>query len=211
MIDTSAPLLSDTALPQALVDNARQGLARYLERQGEEGAWLATRLAAPSFARQFTQVWGGSLFVADTCVTRPGLFRELVESGDLERSYGPEDYRNGLAAVLAAVAGEADLHRRLRQFRQREMVRILWRDFTRLAATLETTGDTTRLAEACIQGSLDFLQPLLAEGFGTPIGKTTGRAQQLVVIGMGKMGAYELNVSSDIDLIFTFPEGGETV
>jgi [glutamine synthetase] adenylyltransferase / [glutamine synthetase]-adenylyl-L-tyrosine phosphorylase len=35
-----------------------------------------------------------------------------------------------------------------------------------------------------------------------------GTAQQLIVLGMGKLGARELNLSSDIDLIFCFPEHG---
>ena len=35
--------------------------------------------------------------------------------------------------------------------------------------------------------------------------------QRLLVIAMGKMGAYELNISSDIDLIFAYPEAGQTV
>ncbi|MCK9563364.1 MAG: bifunctional [glutamate--ammonia ligase]-adenylyl-L-tyrosine phosphorylase/[glutamate--ammonia-ligase] adenylyltransferase [Bacteroidales bacterium] len=115
-----------------------------------------------------------------------------------------------MAAALAGVTAEADLHKMLRCFRQREMVRILWRDFTRRATTLDTTRDTTLLAEACVQGALDVLYPQLCADLGTPHGKTSGAPQRLVVLGMGKMGAWELNVSSDIDLIFAFPEGGET-
>ncbi len=45
---------------------------------------------------------------------------------------------------------------------------------------------------------------------GTPIGDESGTPQELIVIGMGKLGGRELNVSSDIDLVFVYPEEGET-
>ena len=97
----------------------------------------------------------------------------------------------------------------LRQFRTREMVRIIWRDLTRSAELEETTADMSRLAEACLQGALDFLYPRACAEWGTPVDES-GEPQQLVILGMGKLGACELNVSSDIDLIFAYPEAGET-
>lgn len=210
-VDPSAFLLNATNLPQPLLDCARQGLARYRERLGGECDWLYRCLQEQGFASQLATVWGCSPFVVDSCLLCPEMFRDLVESGDLQSSYNPDTYHQRLSAALADAASEADMQRVLRQFRRREMVRILWRDFTRSAALLETTGDMTRLAEACIQCTLDILHPQLCESFGTPMGKTSGKPQQLVVLGMGKMGAWELNVSSDIDLIFAFPEAGETV
>src|SRR5690606_31996191 len=110
-----------------------------------------------------------SPFVVDSCIARPGLFRDLVDSGDLGHAYGEAGHRQRLAVALADAASEADLQRVLRRFRQREMVRILWRDFTRRAATLDTTTDMTRLAEACIQGAIDQLHPALCAELGTPI------------------------------------------
>lgn len=209
-VDSARPHLNAPNLPQPLLDSARQGLARYRERFGGECDWLDRRLQEPGFASQLGTVWGCSPFVVDSCLLRLELFRDLLESGDLDSGYGPDDYHQRLSAALADAASEAEMQRVLRQFRRREMVRILWRDFTRSAALLETTGDMTRLAEACIQCTLDILHPQLCESFGTPMGKTSGQPQQLVVLGMGKMGAWELNVSSDIDLIFAFPEAGET-
>lgn len=207
-------------LPDALLGPARQAVARYLDRHGltlqeNDAHWLLQQLEEKEFARDLGMMWGGSPYVADVCLARPGLWRELVESGDLDRDYPAEasavgSYCQRLAAALGEAVSETDLHRVLRCFRQREMVRILWRDFTRRATTLDTTRDTTLLAEACVQGALDVLYPQLCTDLGTPHGKVSGAPQQLVVLGMGKMGAWELNVSSDIDLIFAFPESGET-
>ena len=98
----------------------------------------------------------------------------------------------------------------LRCIRQRQMLRIVWRDFCRLADTLETVRDTSLLAEACIAEALDYHQQALEQRFGVPRGKKSGERQQLIVLAMGKLGARELNVSSDIDLIFAYPESGST-
>jgi glutamate-ammonia-ligase adenylyltransferase len=90
------------------------------------------------------------------------------------------------------------------------MVQIIWRDLLRLAPTLETTRALSDLADECVVRSLEFLSRSLFERHGRPIGKESGNEQQMLVLGMGKLGAYELNLSSDIDLIFTYPESGET-
>src|SRR5690606_8908494 len=199
-----AALQAGADAPAVLLEAARQGLARYLDRCGDDAPWLANHLADPGFARDFARVWGGSPFVVDSCIARPGLFRDLVDSGDLDHAYGEAGHRQRLAVALADAASEADL-------RQGARGRSVWRDFTRRAATLDPTIDMARLAEAGIQGAIDQLHPALCAELGTPIGKHSGREQGLVVLGMGKMGAFELNVSSDIDLIFAFPEAGETV
>ena len=82
-----------------------------------------------------------SRFAAESFRRQPELLAEMRESGDLERSY-PEDHIPAvLARVLSGCEDGDSLARRLRRFRRREMLRILWRDFNRLAPTLETTRD----------------------------------------------------------------------
>jgi glutamate-ammonia-ligase adenylyltransferase len=98
----------------------------------------------------------------------------------------------------------------LRQFRARHISRIVWRDFCRLADTLETVRDTSALADAAIAAALRLSQAELEEAHGVPRGRDSGDAQQMVVLAMGKLGARELNVSSDIDLMFAYPEAGKT-
>ncbi|MDF5870142.1 hypothetical protein P4115_24605 [Pseudomonas aeruginosa] len=74
----------------------------------------------------------------------------------------------------------------------------------------ETCRDLSALADACIDLACEWLHRRQCEQFGTPIGRRSGEPQRMVVLGMGKLGAVELNLSSDIDLIFGYPEGGET-
>src|SRR5690625_3758181 len=90
------------------------------------------------------------------------------------------------------------------------MVRIVWRDLTRLAKLSETTAELSLFAATAIREALAFHYHQFTQRWGTPIGARTGRVQPMVVLGMGKLGAWELNISSDIDLIFAYPESGET-
>src|SRR5208282_348077 len=77
-------------------------------------------------------------------------------------------------------------------------------DLTEVCATM------TRLAEMAISAAVDVHHRRLAETYGEPIGAESGVAQRLVVVGMGKLGGAELNVSSDVDLVFVYPEEGAT-
>jgi glutamate-ammonia-ligase adenylyltransferase len=160
-------------------------------------------------AEQQARLERASRFARENFTRHPELLAELRDSGDLERSYDEGNIAAALAKRLSVCESADDLSRELRCFRRREMLRILWRDFNRLALTMETTLDTSLLAEACVQQALAWWHAALAGDYGEPQGKD-GRPQQLLVLGMGKLGARELNVSSDIDLIFSYPEKGET-
>lgn len=73
-----------------------------------------------------------------------------------------------------------------------------------------TARDVSSLAEICLDGALSWLEHHYAPRWGQPALRADGSPQRLVVLGMGKLGAGELNLSSDIDLIFAFSEEGET-
>jgi glutamate-ammonia-ligase adenylyltransferase len=73
----------------------------------------------------------------------------------------------------------------------------------------ETMRERSDMADGCIQQALHYLHQWLCHDLGSPC-NSEGNEQHLIVLGMGKLGAGELNLSSDIDLIFTYPENGET-
>ncbi|WP_455198900.1 bifunctional [glutamate--ammonia ligase]-adenylyl-L-tyrosine phosphorylase/[glutamate--ammonia-ligase] adenylyltransferase, partial [Kaarinaea lacus] len=114
-----------------------------------------------------------------------------------------------LTQQLAGIDTAEQLGKLLRQHRQREMLRITWRDMTGLADLNETMADLSALADASIDTALTWHYQQLIETFGEPQNEK-GEPQQMVVLGMGKLGACELNFSSDVDLIFAYPEAGET-
>ena len=158
---------------------------------------------------QAQRVFAFSDFVAANCARNPALLADLVASGDLRRPYTPATLPQAVGAHIDGVVDDDDLMRRLRGLRQREMVRIAWRDLCGLADLVETLADLTHLAEACLEGALRTLSGQLSGRYGQPRSRG-GDLQDLVVLGMGKLGAAELNFSSDIDLIMTYPQAGLT-
>ncbi len=165
--------------------------------------------------KELCQVWAASEFVAQRCITSPELLFDLLGSGDLHRRYDVADEtRSGLMAqhlrqAMQGVTDAASLGVQLRRLRQREMVRIAWRDLAGLADLDEIMADISALADACIQEALSWLQIALVGQLGEPR-DADDQPQGLLVLGMGKLGAGELNFSSDVDLIFAYPEDGET-
>ncbi len=105
---------------------------------------------------------------------------------------------------------EEELSRALRDLRKRVMLKILLRDLGRRADLTEVMQCMTALAELAVQRALNFAMRALVEQHGQPVGAESGTPQEMLVIGMGKLGGGELNVSSDIDLIFAYAEDGET-
>ena len=105
------------------------------------------------------------------------------------------------AAALAAA---------LRHLRRRVFLHTLLRDLTGRAPLTEVVGVVTALAEHALRAAVTVHSQALAAVHGVPTGAESGAIQELVVIAMGKLGGGELNVSSDIDLVFAYPEEGET-
>ena len=201
--------LETSKLPAELGATAGHAWDAILERAGQPlDDELAAAVEAGDAGAELARVLACSPFFGDALSGRPRLLLELLQSGQLHASLAEEVFADDLQQRLAGEG--AELQRELRRFRQWHMLRIVWRDFCRLAATRETVRDTSLLAEAAIAGALQHIQAALEERFGTPIGGDSGDPQQLIVLAMGKLGARELNVSSDIDLMFVFPEAGET-
>ena len=191
---------------------SEESAAMRLERYRD--AWRAMpgvvdRGTALPDAQQIEQVWGLSDFAAQTCLRKPQLLAELHAEGLLERPYRGGEMASRLVAALEGVEDEAGLERGLRLFRQPEMLRIIWRDLLGAAPLEETLEDLSELADVCIREGLARLYDWATAKSGVPRA-ADGSPQQLIVLGMGKLGARELNLSSDIDLIFCFAEHGRT-
>ena len=98
----------------------------------------------------------------------------------------------------------------LRALRRRVFLHTMLRDLMGLAPLTEVCGTMTRLAEYAVGASVSLHSRLLSARFGEPMSAEDGTRQALIVLGMGKLGGGELNVSSDIDLILVYPDEGET-
>ena len=132
---------------------------------------------------------------------RPALAARL----DTGAPYARERMRAALAGVAPAQLGAA-----MRDLRREVMLTVMARDLGGAADLLEVTTAMTELAEETIRAGLAAAVAEVTPRLGTPMGEQSGLPQTLHVVGMGKLGGGELNVSSDIDLIFVYPEEGET-
>jgi len=170
-------------------------------------------------ARLLNAAFAFSEFVAAGCIHHPDMALDLIDSGDLLTVYDDDRMAFALKSRLQSMAETgpdaaissllAALKPVLRSFRRREMVRIAVRDLAGLSDLDETMADLSALARVAIDGTLDLLYAGQCAADGVPR-DSQGNRQRLVVLGMGKLGAGELNFSSDVDLIFTFPSGGQT-
>ncbi|MDE2343968.1 MAG: bifunctional [glutamate--ammonia ligase]-adenylyl-L-tyrosine phosphorylase/[glutamate--ammonia-ligase] adenylyltransferase [Betaproteobacteria bacterium] len=105
---------------------------------------------------------------------------------------------------------QQSLMRALRRLRQEVLLSVMTRDLEGQATLAEVTNSMTLLAEVSICAAIDWLHRDMTQTHGIPLGDESGLPQELLVVAMGKLGGGELNVSSDIDLIFLYEEDGET-
>lgn len=192
-------------LPAAL----RAEVARYWESFVTAADNAKVSLPSGSFLEQMIRVWAGSEFVARTCIRDPATLMAAFDRGDLATRYAVDEYKVRLERLLVNVVDENQLGVVLRRFRRWEMARIAWRDLAGLAALDETLGDLSELAEQVIDAGLTHLYQWQCQRYGQPR-DADHQPQSLVVLGMGKLGGRELNFSSDIDLIYTYPRQGQT-
>lgn len=92
---------------------------------------------------------------------------------------------------------------------KKELAKIAFQDITGRASLDETLKSLSFLADSAVKKAVFFLHEDLKKNYGTPKNKN-GVEHKLICVAMGKLGAFELNFSSDLDLMFVYPENGET-
>ncbi len=162
----------------------------------------------PAFADLLQKTLHCSRYAKRTLETDPHLLDWL------QRNYTTSCSRTELRDLLLLsgldLDDETQLACAVRKLRKQVMVKLILRDINGLADLDEIMKTMTALAEECVQRAQICLTRTLYGQFGRPKDKTGTTTQELLVIAMGKLGGGELNVSSDIDLIFVYPEDGET-
>jgi glutamate-ammonia-ligase adenylyltransferase len=150
-----------------------------------------------------------SPYAAGVLARYPQVLEELATSGRLARASEPGEIATLLRAGVPVEVSEEEFLRRLRVVRHRELVRIIWREVAGLSIVTEGLRDLSDLADAAIGAAHAFAVESLRPRHGLP---RTGSGEPcgFGILGMGKLGGYELNLSSDVDLVFVFSDGGET-
>ncbi len=158
------------------------------------------------------QLGSGSDFFPRILARRPRLLDWLCAGRNLGAEKPLEAYQRELAARVRRLADPSDvaaLTRLLRLYKYREMLRIAVRDLSGQATVGEVTRELSALAEASLDAAVLFLDALLRRRHGAPEGSDRP-GDNFCVLGMGKLGARELNFSSDIDLIYLYGREGRT-
>lgn len=218
--------MTETPFSQAQADALVEQLCDEIQARAEtDNPPLADNFSS-EFRQQLAVTLAGSQYVYHQFLVRSEYLQALAEADDVLPPLS--QYMERLLAAQAAIVppssdatiNETSVTRAqkiidafdqyLRSHRTQAMVAIIWAELNCLAPLEQITAHLTALAEASIQVAMDFHYGLLAPQLGEPVGAESGQVQPMLVLGMGKLGAWELNLSSDIDLIFAYPENGET-
>ena len=155
------------------------------------------------------RVLGLSDFIADSLIKQSSLLKEIHAEKLLANDDRIELIKNEVTKKVVAQQDEPSLHRILRLLRRKHMVVIAWRELMGEATLTESLAHISFLADQLIENTMSWLYKIQCVEQGMPQNEV-GVAQPFYLFAMGKLGGKELNFSSDIDLIFAYPERGET-
>ena len=158
---------------------------------------------------EFRFVLALSEFVSNTIYSYPKECCQLIEQGALDDPSFHIEPAPYVKEYVDDKLSDFDLKRRLRVLRRIHYMAIAWRDLCGFADINEVFEKLSSLAEAVVLRLLEVVRSQLKKVYGDAF-DSDGSPLPLLVIGMGKLGGRELNFSSDIDLIFTYPMEGET-
>jgi glutamate-ammonia-ligase adenylyltransferase len=174
-------------------------IERSLARLRAVSAEAAALLDDAGFAARVARLAVASDFALETLRRQPELLGRLAR----------DDATAPLPAPLLEPDSAARWPEQLRRYRAAESTRLVWRDVQGLDDVDATLAGSTRLAEICLRTGLAALEQEFAQRHGV-VRAADGSLQRLVVFGLGKLGGGELNFSSDIDLVYAYPEGGQS-
>lgn len=187
-------------------EQSSKSISRLLECSNDEQKQLFE-----NHRSKIEEIFALSDFIATSCIRTPDILQKVLTTGLLDNKNRSSTFAQELDEILSKTNDENSLKRQIRRFRCEKMMCIAWNDMLGNFSLDECFAELSYLAEIIIVKVLDHLYKQMCKVNGTPIGEFSGKEQKMLVIGMGKLGGRELNFSSDIDLIFCYPERGETV
>jgi len=147
-------------------------------------------------------------FAARVAGQQPEWLAQAAASGQFEKAVDLSAFQQHLDEALAGADAMEALQQALRRLRNQVQFHQVWRHCLRRAPLEETVSTLSAVADRFIHGTLQRLEGWAAERDELPLGRRSGEPQHLCVLALGKLGAQELNLSSDIDLILVYDEPG---
>jgi len=198
----SQPLKAIPEILQSVLTKAWERLAAHAEwpdifgRDAEAAAMLDRVLVC-------------SDYVAGVLARWPQSLTEVIDDGRLHRPLEGSELDRLFRAATPENESETAFMRRLRLFRHRELMRIIFRDLAGWSQTAETLAELSALADTCIRAAMLYSSAEMQRRHGIPRA-ADGEEAVMVVVAMGKLGGGELNLSSDVDVVFIYSDAGET-
>ncbi len=193
--------MSASPLPQALETRVAERYSEIIARCRAAGVTVHDDAGVSERIRRMLLV---SDFAGEVLMRQPHLLG--ADGLDWLRGGGDIDVR---AAQLQLPDDEAGCMRVLREFRDAEAMRLVFRDANGLDDLGDTLSDTSTLYESLLQRALEWAERSLRARYGEAR-NGEGEIQRMVVLGFGKLGGSELNFSSDVDLVLGYAESGNS-
>ena len=185
-----AVLAGDELARQSDPDRALNNWERYVAARGEPERHFRTLMRQPTRLELLIRIFATSQFLADALVRSPELFDWVTEPERLRR-------RRRLQDVVEELGDRHSWLPRLRMLRRREILRIAIRDYCLQAPVTDVMRELSVVAEAFIHAAVrDLVEERSALG------------ERVCILAFGKLGAEELNYSSDIDLVALYDDRG---
>ncbi|QFY43635.1 bifunctional [glutamate--ammonia ligase]-adenylyl-L-tyrosine phosphorylase/[glutamate--ammonia-ligase] adenylyltransferase [Candidatus Methylospira mobilis] len=194
-------------LPEVLQRQVSESCEQLLSYFSAHQSGLAAE-QVDALLRVMPSVFASSLFARNQCKLYPDVFVELAVSGCLFDTLDVGKLALSLKCFFSQAGDDDALMSGLRRVRNREMLRIAWRDIAGWDDIDNTLRELSILAQTIIAETLEHLFQQACDASSVPL-TPEGLPQRLVTLAMGKLGAYELNFSSDVDLIFAYEYDGE--
>ena len=174
--------------------------------------WLYQLLRdTQSLIRPVIFCFGASNYLSEILIRTPEYFHDIIDPDVMEQEKTSEIMYQELKQSISRFASVAQKLRILRRYKRRETLRIGLRDLLKTADVATTTLELSNLAEAALQHCYEIgRDQIMQPKFGTPLNEDGDAECRFAIIGMGKLGGYELNFSSDIDLIFVYSDDAST-
>ncbi len=193
------------------VNNLPAELQKTAEIQYErlKGKLTEEQVALLDSRPEFKFVLALSEFVANTLFSYPKECCTLISQGALDDPSFHTNPKPFVDEYIDEKLNDFELKRRLRILRRTHYMAIAWRDLCGFANINEIFEKLSSMAESIVLRIVNVVRIQLKKVYGDALDED-GSPLPLYILGMGKLGGRELNFSSDIDLIFTYPKEGET-
>jgi len=188
-------------------DQALNDWERYLKIGVNRTQLFSYLENAPRMLHLLCTIFGNSPAMTQTLIRDPMLIYWMGDGRVVNQPPSRRALWQALQESLRAVETYEVMLNALRRFHRRELLRIGVQDLLRVTQVSETVATISDLACVVIQSAYEIVNARLARQFGTPMHRDrSGKMVEtgFVVIGMGKFGGWELNYSSDVDLIYVY-------